>query len=120
MWWKRKKELPRSNSHRNRMLAAMREDAENAGIFADFIVEALNRGYAMRLFVEVDGVTCKSGLLFPGGDFVEYLANWACAQKILKGIKLRKFEMEGQGQNLPNTGVYGESWGDKPPGFEYT
>lgn len=103
------------DGHRARVLKAVQEDAHNAGIFADFIVEALNRGYAMRIMVEVDGIECKSGLLFPGGDFVEYMANWACAQKIVKGIKARKFEMQVGEQELPDLRTSSDGVGNVSP-----
>jgi hypothetical protein len=97
-WNKKSKQAKAEVTHRSAVLSALKDDAENAGIFADFVVEALNRGYAMKIIVEVDGVTCKSGLIFAGGEFAEYMANWACAQKITKWIKATKFE-EGEGGN---------------------
>ncbi len=114
---KKAKQKRAVETHHARILAAMKDDAQNAGIFADFIVEALNRGYTMRIVVEVDGITCKSGLLFPGGDFVEYLANWACAQKIVKGIKARKFEMQRPGTDLPDLDQRAVGEGNSLPGI---
>jgi hypothetical protein len=81
---------------RQRLRQMIADETEAAAVFGEFMSAAYNRGYAMKLTVEVDGVGCEVGLLCSRNpSLMEFLANWACAEKIRAAIRLEEFDKEG-------------------------
>ena len=75
-----------------------------AADFAAFMVEAVRRNYPMEIFVVVDGQmarssVCVGGKLGVNDPLAEYLANWACARKLVTQDRLERFQ---------------DSWGSRP------
>jgi hypothetical protein len=87
---RRKTEAERNWDRIRKQLA---DELHCASIFAAFMLEAQNRGYVCKIHVEVDGVDCQVRVLVKGNDnLIEYLANWACASKIVCRVNLDEFD----------------------------
>lgn len=85
-----------SDPDKERIRRQLATELEYATIFANFMQQAQTRGYVATITVEVDGVDCQVRVLIkPNDDLFEYLANWACATKILNKGKLEEFDREG-------------------------
>jgi hypothetical protein len=96
---------------RDRIRLEIVAEVEMATQFAQFVTAAFNRGYAGKITVEVDGVTCEVGVLCGTKEgLFEYLANWACAEKIRKQVRLEQFDKEvGEGYKATMS-QGGKSW----------
>ncbi len=59
-------------------IADLEKQEKLANEFACFMIEAVNRGYAASIIVEVDGQQCQSGLFTAKqSEILEYLADCA-------------------------------------------
>ena len=77
----------------DRIRQQLAEELYCASVFAAFMLEAQNRGYVCKVHVEVDGVDCQVRVLVKSNEsLIEYLANWACASKIVCRVNLDDFD----------------------------
>ena len=69
------------------------KEIEMAASLARFLLCAVNRGHGAKITIEVDGVRCEIGILAKANEpLMEYLANWACLEKIKKHSRLEEFD----------------------------
>lgn len=94
-WFGRKSALSDRDRIRNQIVA----EVTYATALAGFLYHAFNHGHGVRITVGVDGDECGVAILANAKEpLVEYLANWACAEKIRKENRLDEFDKGGGGQ----------------------
>jgi hypothetical protein len=60
---------------------------------AGFLTHAYNHGHGVRITIQVDGDDCGIAILAHAREpLVEYLAQWSCAQKLVKQDRLDEFD----------------------------
>ena len=80
-------------SDQERVRGQIVKEIEMSASLARFLLCAVNRGHAAKITIEVDGVLCEIGILAKANEpLMEYLANWACLEKIKKHSRLEAFD----------------------------
>jgi hypothetical protein len=102
-WLSRKQKL----SDRDRVRNMLVKEATYATALAGFLCHAFNHGHGVRITVQADGEECGVAILAHAKEpLVEYLAQWSCAQKLVKVDRLDEFDKGGEGA-APVSGVCG-------------
>jgi hypothetical protein len=98
-WLERKRSLARirregtARSDRERIRNILVKEAAYSSALAGFLCHAFNHGRGVRITVQADGEQCGIAILAHAKEpLVEYLAEWACAQKLVKVERLEEFD----------------------------
>jgi hypothetical protein len=107
-------------SDRDRLRNQLVKEVAYAEALAGFLLNGYNRGHAVKITVEIDGLGCEVAILASGEEALfEYLCNWVCAEKVRKHIRLEEFDQQGRGGSgsLPVDNALGAK-SDDPTEFE--
>jgi hypothetical protein len=113
-WWARIRQPKTAETDRERIRNILVKEATYAAALAGFVTHAYNHGHGVRITLHVDGEQCGIAILAHAKEpLIEYLAQWSCAQKLVKQDRLGEFDKEG-GVGLPvavdlNRGLH-EKW----------
>jgi hypothetical protein len=101
-WWRRMKRRKNPESDLQRIRNTLVKEATYSAALAGFLSHAYNHGHGVRITIQVDGEQCGVAILaHPKEPIVEYLANWSCAQQLVKQERLDEWDKDLMRGGIP-------------------
>jgi hypothetical protein len=100
-WWCRITKPKTALSDRYRIRNLLLKEEAYASALAGFLVHGYNHGRSAKITITIDGTACEIGILASANEpLIEYLAQWACAEKLKKHIRLEEFDKVDNGKPI--------------------
>lgn len=109
-WWGRIRKPETAETNQQRIRNILVKEATYSTALAGFLCHAFNHGHGVRITIQVDGDECGVAILAHAKEpLIEYLAQWSCAQKLVKVERLEEFDKAGGGDAERAIAVYKEA-----------